>query len=513
MKEKNLKIAVRILAILLICLVSFIGVYVQEGNQIINKVTGYKLGMDLQGARVITIKVSDESEEIIKDAEGNVIEEATDEEIEQNGYTKENVPVNKEEDKNVENYKKAKDIIETRLKKLAIQNYTIKLNEENGTITIEVPENENTDYIVSNISEVGKFQITDSEDTENVLLDSNAIKEANVLYNTTTTGTTVYLSMEFNKEGKTKLKELTSGDYETKEEEENDETEDTSDSTEETEEQENNTSETNNTEEQAENTEQDTENQTENTENSTEEQNDNEETDEKSEEDTQKKVTLKLDDTEMITSSFDEPIENGMIQLSMNAATTSEDTLQDTVEHATTMAMLIESGTMPLEYEIDTNEYILSEITQDTLSKLVIIASILVAIALIYLIIKYKGIGLLASISYIGFVGLYMLVIRYTNVEITLEGLSGILIAGILNYILNKKMLQSTKEIQETIQKSTMQAFTSFFVKTIPVWIISIIACFITWMPVSSFGMTLVWGLIIMLIYNIIVTKKLIDTK
>ncbi len=95
-KGKVLKIITIILVITVICLVSFIGVYVKVQNRMENKVKDYQLAMDLKGSRVFSLKVKDGTETIIKDKDGNVIDSATDEEIEKNGYTKEEKTINKE---------------------------------------------------------------------------------------------------------------------------------------------------------------------------------------------------------------------------------------------------------------------------------------------------------------------------------------------------------------------------------------------------------------------------------
>ena len=66
------------------------------------------------------------------------------------------------------------------------------------------------DDIISNFTYRGNFEIQDSE-TKEVLLNSSHIKEARAAYGTSQTGIgdSVYLSMEFNKEGQEKLKEIT----------------------------------------------------------------------------------------------------------------------------------------------------------------------------------------------------------------------------------------------------------------------------------------------------------------
>ena len=67
----------------------------------------YKLGMDLEGHWAVTINVSDDTETVYYDADGNEVEE------EAEGGTSEEVPVNSEENLTKENYEKTKQIIET----------------------------------------------------------------------------------------------------------------------------------------------------------------------------------------------------------------------------------------------------------------------------------------------------------------------------------------------------------------------------------------------------------------
>ena len=44
----------------------------------------------------------------------------------------------------------------------------------------------------------------------------------------------------------------------------------------------------------------------------------------------------------------------------------------------------------------------------------------------------------------------------------------------------------------------------------IPLMIISVILCFTEWLQLFSFGMVIVWGIIILLIYNIVITRTML---
>ena len=205
-KKTNGKNGIKIVKILTICLlivlvsmIGFFGIYTQNKNQMSNGVKDYSYSMALKGTRTIKLQVNNSTTKVVKDNEGNVIENATDEEIQKNGYITEEVLNNKEEDKTVENYKKSKRVIEKRLNYLGVQEYNVSLNEETGEITVEIPEDTRTDTIVSKLNAIGKFEIIDAN-TNEVLMNNSDIKSSDVLYNRTETGTAVYLEIAFNKE-------------------------------------------------------------------------------------------------------------------------------------------------------------------------------------------------------------------------------------------------------------------------------------------------------------------------
>ena len=93
-----------------------------------------------------------------------------------------------------------------------------------------------------------------------------------------------------------------------------------------------------------------------------------------------------------------------------------------------------------------------------------------------------------------------------------MEGICGILISAILNYILLVYILQVLKnkelnivEYKKTYNKSILQVISVL----IPTMIIGIVLCFSTWLPVYSFGTIIFWGVLIMAIYNAIISRVL----
>ena len=480
---KKVKLLTIILAIVLVTMVAFFGVYVPVQNRMENKVKDYSYAMDLKGGRNIRLKVDTTNKTTIKDADGKEVTDAanlSDDELAEKGYTKEETPYNSQDVLTEDNYKKSKEIIEERLNALGVDNYVTKLDETSGDILVEIPENDSTDSVVSNLGTTGKFEIVDS-DTGEVLMDNSDIKRARVMYgsNSTTTysGTSVYLDIEFNKDGSNKLENISSTYTNSS----------------------NSTNSTNTT---------NTEN-TEATENTT--------SGDSSTQETAKQVTMKIDDQEIMTTSFDEVIETGRLQLTVGQATTDTNTLQGYINQASSMAVVLDNGNIPVKYTVDKNEYILSDVTQDELNIILYVFVGLVAIALIVLIIRYKTNGLVNAFSFVGLAAVFVLLLRYANVVISIEGIFGIAMVLILNYIFVNKLLSKLKK-EEKVDKAVIsiafkETYKEFFIKIIPVCIAVITFCFINWEPLSSFGMVMFWGIALIAVYNITITNLLERVK
>lgn len=465
-EEGKIKIIIAILIVILISLISFVGIYIKKNGNYSDIIEDYKLAMELEGNRTVILKPDDSKETITKDAEGNVVENPTEDQTEENGYTKEEVPVNSEENLTQENFEKVKKIVQDRLNEYKFEEYFIRQDVDTGNIVLELAENDSTDDVLSILNQQGKFEIKDNE-TKEVLMDNSMIKKAQVLYNTTTSGTSVYLNIEFTKEGKEKLEQI-SNDYKTIETSSEEST-----GSEEVEESEN-----------AENSEQ--------------------------EQEEQKEIIMEIDGEAIITTSFDDPITNGQIQLTVGQASKDTDTLQGYIKQARSTATVLSNGNMPVKYTADTNKYIKANISNNIIKIAFIIALIAVLLVTIYLIIKYKLKGLIGSILAIGYMAVVLLVIRYTNVDLSIAGIASIIIIAIMNYILQIAIIKNSNKTDEKASK-LLNVFGKYMLAIIPVFIISIVFSFEASVLLNSFGMILFWGTILTFIYNLIFGKILFD--
>lgn len=442
--NKSLKITLIILVIILLSIISFIGIYVQNKGRMVNVVSDYKLGMDLEGSRRMELAVNTSKQTIKYDKDGKQIE-STD--TETKAEKEEEKPINEESVLTTQNYKTTKKILEKRLKTMGVNNYEIRLNETNGKITLNIPENDNTDLIVSQIGYQGKFEIVDN-DTKEVLITNNDIKTVKAGYGTNSAGTTtIFVNIQFNKEGTEKFKNITNTYQEVK---------------------------TTNSETGEETT-------------------------------TKKQIEIKVDDSKLLTTYFAEEVTDGLLQLSVgsSSAKSTTDELQDSLTRANNLAALLNNGKMPIVYQVAQNQYIASEITNQNIAIFTSLSIIIATVAMIYIIIKYKERGILASIALVGYIATLLIVLRYTNVVITLDGIASIVISTLLSYMLIIQILKSEKETYK-------QNIVKYVLTIVPAAIIAVVFTFNRYLPIFSFGMVMFWGIVINLLYNLIITRALL---
>ncbi len=443
MKNNTLKKVAILLLILVIILISFVGIYKKQLNKMVNVIPDYKYGMDLSSIREVRLNVSNETVTKYYDENGDEIAKPDGESEDENTNT-----TSKEVPVNPSEKLTAENFEKAKeifTKRLdAINTSEYQLRQdENGYVVVEFPENDNTDYFVESLIYTGKFEMTDKE-TGKVLLDNTNIKDAAaVTYSSDGKTASAYLIIDFDEEGKQKLEDISKTYVATKDEEGNE---------------------------------------------------------------TKKIVTITIDDQTIASTYFGQTMSNGQLQLQLGESTSSDETLLTYYREAAIIANSIKFGKLPISYVAETETELSSTIRQDTIQLMWIIVAIVIIVLCAYLIVKYNK-GLMVGLSWIGFIGLYLLVLRYTNSIITINSIIGILVICIYQYILLNAILHNK------FNRSFKEILTKYAINAIPMFVIAIIFTFASKSVVSSFGIVLFWGSAIMAIYNLIITKNLIDEK
>lgn len=480
--QKRLNVILVVLIIVLVSIISFVGIFYQSRNEMVSRIPEYKSGTNIKGHRIVTLEVSEDGK-----TSG---EESTENKTTENEVA-ENETSNNEESKNTENnadnYKKSAEIIKKRLKNLKVEDYSVSLDENTGKIEIDLPENDQTDIILSDITQKGNFQIADSS-TNEVLLSNSDIKSVDVGKQVNGSYTVVYMNINFNMQGAKKFKNVTVK-YQ------------------------------NNVSENTIATENTTEENTTTTENSTEENSTSEEnttSDESADSSNEsRQVVLKIDDTTMMTTSFTEVIDNGTLSLTIGSSK-DNDEIQTYVYGGDNLAAIIENEAMPLQYEIKGNTYVASEIGTSNI-KIIVYVEIAIALVIsLYLIIRYRVKGIMATILSVGYVAILLLAIRYANVVLSIEGILAIALSFVVNTIFNIMLLNRIKEKNMTAEEKRQkynEALKRYSLSIIPIVIIAVVCCLVNWDAIYSFGMVMFWGIIISIIYNLTFTNVVVKNS
>lgn len=450
---KALKITTIILIAVIITVAAFFGIYKKEEYHVINILKDYKLGMDFLNKRVIKANVSDdEKEKTVYDSEGTIVEIGENDDLTE--YTEENGYKILEKEIDSKEYVNTKKYLDKKLKLIGVHEYNVKLNQETGEITVEIPDDDNADKVESYLKTNGTFSLEDAETGEE-LLNETYITNTGLMYGSDLddngdTVSYVYLRINLNKEGQAKLKELKTiyvkdGETVTTEEDGEEKTE-TKD----------------------------------------------------------KEVCIKLCGDEIGDTVITNIIYQDSIALCLGYSAKQEE-FKEQSENASNIAKILKIGVSPLEYDFEESEIQETTISNKKICIYIVGVSIVILAACIYLIVKFKLAGILATIVEISYIALLILVVRYTNVVITIEGIGGIILAAVINYELIYSILASKNEPLNTLNKVALT--------NIPIYIIGFIFAFATSAHLNSFGMTLIWGSIVTYVYNLLLTIPLVQTS
>lgn len=347
-----------------------------------------------------------------------------------------------------DNYNLSKNILKNRLNALRVEQYNIREDASTGNIQVQMTENDDTQTIISNLAQRGAFELKDNE-TNEVLLSNNDIDNSKVVYGQTETGNTVYLQIKFNKEGAKKLQEISKKYVAT----------------------------------------------------SAQVANENGELEDQEE---TKEVAIVFDGETYRTTYFGDTITDGTLNVAMGTGSDAA-TLNQYANTASQMAIVLNSGVLPIIY--NTSGYqISSSIEKADFNILMYIAITILLLMTVYSLVKLKSKGILVAILEIGYISFLLLALRYTNIKITLEGIVGIIASIVLSYMY---IYSAFKNSSDNFVKDTTAKFA---LKLIPIYIIAIVFTFNSIANISSLGMTLVWGIITMYLYNLILTQITVKT-
>lgn len=441
-KNKRLTIIILILLVIVISLISFVGIYTKNLNTYSNNLKSYDLGMEFEGKRVIKFAVDTSEEQVTYDADGNVIENHTHEE----GETEEEA----HEGETTEMVKVNKEEVLTKenyqRSKNVLENRILKTGI--GQYNFRVDENTGTIWLetedIDYLEQMLGLLITKGEfelidsETDEVLIDNSYIKNCEIIQDDMTSRG-VYLSIRLNKEGEKKVEELKKMYSELKDDEGNTVT---------------------------------------------------------------RSLIFKIDDEQLQTDTYSNILGNKELVYPIESVSTTQSMLQTNLIEASNILMILNSGSYPIEYVIESDELLIPN-TENIKLIFAIIITVILTITHIIMVIRYKEKGILGVISGIGYIAVLLLIIRYTNTLITYQSIAALIITTILTYVFIILAINKNEDLRKNVK--------SLISISIPVLIIAIVFSFARQAQVNSFGIALFWGTLISNIYNFLYTKTILE--
>jgi len=447
--SKKLKLVLKILICILIILAGIVGVYSKDGNMYSNILPDYTLASDINGVTILEFEVDSSKNTIYYDKDGKKVDSSEVTEDNEGNYTKEEIPVNQEENLNLENYNNTIKVMEQRLNLLGVDQYQIDLDEKTGKVLISV-ENDYIEDIENILPREGRVQLIDSN-TEDVIIDYTDFKTLESTYASLTNEVRTYINFKLNDSGIEKIKNIEK--YKTIQESNNDDKEN---------------DETTKTEE--------------------------------------SKLVLKFDDEEMAEIDYDDIlIEGKTLRITTARGLTSNANINSRLNQDIVVTSLAKIGKMPVVYNLTAEEFVKNDIGE-LVNYIVIVLIIICSVISVIFIIKYKCNGLIAVLGFITNISLFLIVIRLTKVQISFNGFAGMLGLICLNTILINNILKTIKLKDKTFSENIKSAYLKSLDAIVAMLIAFIVLAFSAMNIISSMGLLLFWGWLIIVLGNLIFT-------
>jgi len=210
-------------------------------------------------------------------------------------------------------------------------------------------------------------------------------------------------------------------------------------------------------------------------------------------------LAIALDKVIISCPRIDSAIPNGRGQI----------TGQFTVDEAKSMVLQLRYGSLPIPLKVVDARAVGPSLGQDSVDKSIRAGIIGLVIVLLFMLIYYRLLGLLADLALIIYALLTLALFKLIPVTMTLPSIAGFLVsvgmavdANILIFERMREELRAGRSLQRAIESGFRRAWTSILDSNISTWI----TCGILWAFGSSFGATMVKGFAVTLALGVLVS-------
>lgn len=216
-------------------------------------------------------------------------------------------------------------------------------------------------------------------------------------------------------------------------------------------------------------------------------------------------ITIKLDNETISSPTVNDQISNGEAVIEGMGS-------QD---EANNLASLIQGGALPVKLKTIQATTVGPTLGADSLNQSIIAGAIGIAAVLIFMLVFYKGLGIIADMALVVFVMLDLLMLCVTNVTLTLSGIAGmILTVGMAvdaNVIIFERIKEEAKRknipIAQAIDAGFKNAMRSIIDGNVTTLIAGFVLFFMGTGAAQGFAVTLVFGVLISMFTAVVLTR------
>jgi len=225
---------------------------------------------------------------------------------------------------------------------------------------------------------------------------------------------------------------------------------------------------------------------------------------------TKASIVIYRDGTQISSPKVQEAITDGKAFISMGGD-------EITYEDAEALANNINAGAFKYELVVAEQRTVGATLGENSLKTSVIAGAIGILLVIIFMCVYYKVPGIMASLSLFAYVGIFLLVLIFTQANLTLAGIAGIVLsvgmavdANVVIFERMKEELAMSKSAKAAINGGFKRAFTAILDSNVTTIIACAVLYFLGSGTIKGFATTLFIGVVISLFTSLVITRALL---
>ncbi|OXS25610.1 MAG: protein-export membrane protein SecD [Acetobacterium sp. MES1] len=187
------------------------------------------------------------------------------------------------------------------------------------------------------------------------------------------------------------------------------------------------------------------------------------------------------------------------------------------IEEAGNLASLIRGGALPVKLVPIEVRTVGPTLGQNSLDKSIYAGMIGIALVLVFMLIFYRGLGIIADLALIIFIIIFMIILTALNVTLTLPGIAGLILtigmavdANVIIFERIKEEARLGKSLLTAIDNGFSRAFSTILDSNVTTLIAGFVLFFLGSGSVQGFAVTLILGILVSMFTAVVITKQLV---